>query len=460
MLFMPFLPFLIIILVSVILILALLTIPLIDHYYMRGRHFRGNPRGYTSPLQNRFNAEFGAGENAPQTNRGAYHSRGNRGAYGNATFYIDDNHGGDRNIESSGEVMADDFPYWKLSMAPPEVMFNHLMSLDFADFVTSMEDGGTGHGTGEPIITLHRSYPKDYELCDRLSSHFTEYERIQCKFGNHASPAEVWVSMTKKGRIDPVIKAGINKLTNPVPNYNALREYVYSVGKRECNTFNPAYMKWMLMVLIKGTPETEELGFTALNKDYGEIKILDPSAGWGDRMICAMSLKVAEYNGFDPNSHLIKGYNDILTELGPIIGLDPEIPCANGNGRYNIQIQEFEKSAISPEYYDIAITSPPFFTLEVYGRKKINGDYRTWMERMYTPYLLNMCNAVKIGGYIIIYIEDFGQYMMRKDTKNIIKTFGGCQYIGELGHIVDIAGVTNPRARASIVFRKASPIRI
>ena len=82
-----------------------------------------------------------------------------------------------------------------------------------------------------------------------------------------------------------------------------LRSYMlYQMGAKECNFFNPA----LCMRLYLG-----------YNRTRGPIKVLDPSAGWGDRMITAIACGdlVAEYHGYDPNADLKEAYQEIIDRL-------------------------------------------------------------------------------------------------------------------------------------------------
>lgn len=77
----------------------------------------------------------------------------------------------------------------------------------------------------------------------------------------------------------------INILTPAV-----LREALYNYGLQEVNTFKPTWAVKLLQVVLKMTKLENK-------------KWLDISAGWGDRLLTAMALKM-EYLGFDPNIDL------------------------------------------------------------------------------------------------------------------------------------------------------------
>jgi len=263
------------------------------------------------------------------------------------------------------------FPYWSKTLQNPEVMFNNLKTQD----LSIIEDQ-----FGNKV--LERVYPEDYFKCDHLSNHFTEYERIKCQFGSYTTPYDIWQSIKKDSNI---------KKMNPFDK----RELVYS-STRECNTFNVTFCLWIINTLIG--PGS---------------KILDPSSGWGDRLIAAIASDAVVYNGFDPNKKLQKGYRKIIKtfKIGkPII---------------NVKSIPFEEAKIKSDFYDIALTSPPYFDLEKYGddsKQSIikNPTYIEWLNNFYGPYITKMINSVRSGGFIVIYIEDITsngtRYNMREFT--------------------------------------------
>lgn len=262
------------------------------------------------------------------------------------------------------------FPFWTKSLQDPVTMFNNLKTQELT--VTTDQ-------YGNPV--LERRYPEDYFICDHLSNHFTEYERIRCQFGSYTTPADMWQTL----KTDPKIKQ-----MTPLEQ----RELVYS-STRECNTFNITFCLWIINTLVGS-----------------KAKILDPSSGWGDRLIATLASDAVLYNGFDPNKNLQKGYKHIIKTL-------PNTTKAS------VKCLPFEEAKIKNNFYDLAITSPPYFDLEKYGnddKQSIvrNPTYTEWLNNFYGPYIMKMVHAVRSGGYIVIYIEDVTsngtRYNMREFT--------------------------------------------
>jgi hypothetical protein len=270
------------------------------------------------------------------------------------------------------------FPFWSKSLSSPEDMFHNLITQK----INIISDK-----YGNKIV--ERNYPEDYFKCDHLSNHFTEYERIICQFGFYATPLDTWKSIKKD--------KNINQLS-----LLEQRELVYS-STRECNTFNVTFCLSIINTLVGPN-----------------AKILDPSSGWGDRLIASIASKAEIYHGFDPNKNLQKGYKNIVKTFKKYI-IDNN---KNKTNNFTITSIPFEEAILSDNYYDIALTSPPYFDLEKYGtdaNQSINKypTYEDWLT-FYKQYILKMIQAVKSNGYIVIYIEDVTsngtRYNMREFT--------------------------------------------
>lgn len=321
------------------------------------------------------------------------------------------------------------FPYWKNILPPSGQMFEALCA-DRPD-VRRID--------GKPVMV--RRYPEDYMKTDAISNHFTEDARIDCRFAGRPSPREMW-----RRQVGP--KA-------PFASDLEAREAVYS-STRECNTFNPAYARWIIEYTAgKGA------------------RVLDPSAGWGDRLIGAIAADAALYHGFDPNRRLQDGYTEIVQEL------------AGGNAAYKVEPMKFEEAKLRDNFYDLVLSSPPYFTLEDYepaadaDRAKSKrherrrgletakgyGTYEQWLRKMYHPYLRNSYRAVRPGGWVAIYVEDWGgrqasaqqgrpQYPLREETVRVLAELGA-ERRSDLGLLVEVASAPNQgRIRWAVLFKK------
>lgn len=274
------------------------------------------------------------------------------------------------------------FPLIKYELDSPEIMMENL----FYDFFNNNMD----YDTTKNI--LYRPYEDNYKK-DSISCHFTEEVRLNCKTNGLPTLIQVWKSLSPEEI----------KSFNSIDDARWTMLSKYKAG--ECNFFNPA-----LCINL----------YLRFNDTRSPIKIIDPSAGWGDRMITALACGdyVSKYDGYDPNKDLIKSYKQIIKRL------DIHNKCRI----FNVP---FENAEVLEDYYDLGVTSPPYFDLEeysdantqsIYGEKR---NYKLWLEEFYKPYLKNLHRAVRKGGKIIIYVSNFKSkgkiYYLEKDTIDIFE---------------------------------------
>lgn len=154
----------------------------------------------------------------------------------------------------------------------------------------------------------------------------------------------------------------------------------------------------------------------SLLKEYlpeGATRYLDPSCGWGTRMIASAVLDL-EYIGFDVNSELIEK----LEELGKDIQqIKPNFKFKIYKQGSQYYVPELENSA------DIILTSPPYYNLENYINNEyeqepsLNGSYDNWVETFVNPMMSNMARYIKPNGYVLMNVKDFKKYTLVTDFK-------------------------------------------
>jgi hypothetical protein len=125
-------------------------------------------------------------------------------------------------------------------------------------------------------------------------------------------------------------------------------------------------------------------------KKYRATSVLDPTAGWGGRMLGAWASGIA-YTGFDTNSQLIGPYSQMMTKL------------ATDNLKMNFD------SCLNADFsqidYDCVLTSPPYLNIELYpGMTPFASDIAYY--RGFLIPLINKCRLhIKRGGKVCINIS-------------------------------------------------------
>ena len=162
--------------------------------------------------------------------------------------------------------------------------------------------------------------------------------------------------------------------------------------------------------------------FRSVFKYFGSRVVLDPSAGWGDRILGAAAAEVEVYHGVDPNLALREPYNNMIQF----------IQSHTSFGRnYSFLADDFLKTNIQEEAYDTVFTSPPFFDYETYSSDSAQSivgqtDFQTWLTDFFYPYLQKAWRALAKDGYLILYIADThtGQYVQNM-SRFIDRDLGG-----------------------------------
>jgi len=119
---------------------------------------------------------------------------------------------------------------------------------------------------------------------------------------------------------------------------------------------------------------------------------LDPTAGWGDRLRCAIAYD-CEYVGVDSNKEMKPAYAAIISDQAT----NPE--------KFKIKIGRFQDVRITGKF-DLVFTSPPFFTKEVYEHMVSWKNVTEFMEEFLQPLLVKSEKHLEKEGHLVLYIED------------------------------------------------------
>ena len=190
------------------------------------------------------------------------------------------------------------------------------------------------------------------------------------------------------------------------------------------------------------------------------LHIYDSSAGWGGRIIGAMSSrKKTHYIGTDPNpdnfiddlgitryeyvadfynKNCVDDYSDKLTSF---FDVKPQ------SNTYEVFRDGSELIQHNPKFQkykgklDIVFTSPPYFNREQYSQDenqsfKAYSEYEDWRDNFLRPTLTTIYEYLKNDRYILWNIADIKigantYYPLEQDSIDIIEELG-CEYKGKL----------------------------
>ena len=149
--------------------------------------------------------------------------------------------------------------------------------------------------------------------------------------------------------------------------------------------------------------------------NLGAKRVLDPCAGWGGRMMGAVAAG-AEYVAFEPNTETYNG----LLKLIEFLGIGDKVRIIKDSAL------EMDKYDIGE--FDLILTSPPYFDLEVYSHEdtqSIKGcdTYRMWVDKFLNPLVNLSILHLKEDGWSCWNVHNVGSMKMIDDVKEIHKDY-------------------------------------
>jgi len=297
-------------------------------------------------------------------------------------------------IDSSGyfkefiESKYISFPYKRFYMSPVEDLFQNLKDSKLSEIPHKEMYSFRGD-----FIALE-SASDSYDKYDIISDFFQEEVRVQCHFkdpkgGYLKSPFENFSENS-----DTIFK-DLCKSNSTVDTYT-LREYLFTKFT-ECTQFKPSVALHFFKKYCFGK------------------RILDPCAGWGDRLIGAIAFGAKEYLAFDPNTNLTLGHDAMK-----LLTSNPD--------NFEVIYEPFENSNLLGREFDIVFTSPPYFDLERYsGENQSMDNYTTfneWCNSFLAPLLNKSWDTLVPGGIMCIHLEGFEYLKFMSKVMNTKGIFG------------------------------------
>ena len=312
------------------------------------------------------------------------------------------------------------FPYQHLFLESPEIMFQRLK--EYKPIIKKYN--GKLHGY-YPKFSIYKSNSykivqdkTHYWKMNVLSDMFNENVRLDGKpiyydfTGN-----EAWIQLSDEIAEDYYQSP---ELSNAIVNY--LEKGVPLQPEHYQQMSDLFFHKIRLPTIFK-------LGWAVgilshLFSNLENIKWLDISAGYGDRLLVACSHNMI-YHGYDPNIDLEKGHDEIIAKFG-----DKE--------KQIIKYEPFEDAVLDYKNYDIIFTSPPFYILETYSNLSNQSiikypEFDSWMINFLFKSIQKAWNSLKIGGYLALHISDTTYYQICEPMNLFIEDLPGSWFVEIFG---------------------------
>lgn len=139
-----------------------------------------------------------------------------------------------------------------------------------------------------------------------------------------------------------------------------------------------------------------------LYKKYGATRVLDPTAGWGGRMLGAWSLGI-DYVGIDTNDEMKPAYDEMIDFLANKAG-------QFGNGLFEApsesKLEMKWDSCLRVDFstidYDFVLTSPPYSNMELYRKMTPWATDTIFYETFLIPMWAKCIKHIRPGGKVAI----------------------------------------------------------
>jgi len=140
-----------------------------------------------------------------------------------------------------------------------------------------------------------------------------------------------------------------------------------------------------------------------LYRKYGASHVLDPTAGWGGRMLGAWALDI-DYTGIDTNTELKPAYDGMIDFLDKEQAFDSDLFETQAS-----KLKMIYKSCLDVDFseipYDMVLTSPPYINLELYEHMEPWQSDEAFYKDFFLPLFEKCLKHIKIGGNVCFNIS-------------------------------------------------------
>lgn len=138
-----------------------------------------------------------------------------------------------------------------------------------------------------------------------------------------------------------------------------------------------------------------------LYKKFNATQVLDPTAGWGGRMLGAWALGI-DYTGIDTNIELRPAYDAMMNYLQDYDNTDF---FQFNNSRLEMKWQSCLDVDFSTISYDFVLTSPPYINMEIYEHMTEWESKQSFYVDFFIPLWQKCCDHIKPGGHVCFNIS-------------------------------------------------------
>ena len=141
-----------------------------------------------------------------------------------------------------------------------------------------------------------------------------------------------------------------------------------------------------------------------LYKKYSVKSVLDPTAGWGGRMLGAWALGI-NYTGIDTNTNMKSAYDRMIKYLGNYSEFNNPLIQEEQSGKLEMIWQSALDVDFSKLDYDFVLTSPPYVNLEIYEHMAVWDSDEAFYKGFFIPIWQKCVDNIQAGGHVCFNIS-------------------------------------------------------
>lgn len=141
-----------------------------------------------------------------------------------------------------------------------------------------------------------------------------------------------------------------------------------------------------------------------LYQKYKAKSVLDPTAGWGGRMLGAWALGI-NYTGIDTNIEMKEAYDKMIEFLDAETGWNNDLFEVEKTSDLKMLWQSCLDIDFSQIEYDFVLTSPPYVNLEIYEHMEPWQSDKAFYTDFFIPLWQKCIDNIKPGGHVCFNIS-------------------------------------------------------